>query len=97
MSYNHKINSKNINFESKTGSRNRLRIPVAGTRHSNIKPGDRVTVQQEGIMLYVTKNPKGCYKVERDGAIRFPANKYGLAYDQIYTCCDSVKGKITIF
>ena len=81
MIYNHKIKSTPINYEVKPGSRNRLRIPTAGLRHCGIKPGDRVHVgfDWDTLDIYVEKWDLGKYKVEKNGAVRIPAHKFGLA------------------
>jgi hypothetical protein len=90
---NHKLDSNMLNFKTKTGSRNRVRIPVAGTRFTKtIKPGDRVEVGYDLITnsIRVQVNEKGNYKVEKDGAIRFPAHKFNLQPKNIFICSESI-------
>ena len=96
---NHTVESNTLNFLSKTGSRNRLRIPVAGNRHMGIKPGDRVKVSYSFLNCEVTivSDPKGNYKVEKDGAVRFPADKFGLASEDIFTAADKLSQKTVSF
>jgi hypothetical protein len=82
-----------LNFKTKTGSRNRVRIPVAGTRFTKaIKPGDRVEVGYDLITdsIRVQVNPKGNYKVEKDGAVRFPAHKFNLKPKNIFISSESI-------
>jgi hypothetical protein len=97
MTFNHKLESRKITYTAKTGSRNRLRIPVQGTRHSEIKPGDRVNVFYNRTLIEVSivKDPKGNYKVEKDGAIRFPAHKYSLAAENNIIMADSLHKKVS--
>jgi hypothetical protein len=69
-----------IVVDSKTVSRNRVRIPTRSLRHLGVKPGQRVLVfrnEQFGD-VEVKVSPKGNYTVERDGSVRFPANKFGV-------------------
>ena len=96
---NHTLQSNTLNFLSKTGSRNRLRIPVAGNRHLGIKPGDRVKVSYNLFAgeTSIVLDPKGNYKVEKDGAVRFPADKFGLASEDIFTSADKLSQKTVSF
>jgi hypothetical protein len=98
MPYNHTLKSNTLNFVSKTGSRNRLRIPVAGTRNCNIQPGDRVEVffDFRNMQVSCIKHADGNYKVERDGAVRFPAHKFGLSADDVYTACDKINKTVVL-
>jgi bifunctional DNA-binding transcriptional regulator/antitoxin component of YhaV-PrlF toxin-antitoxin module len=77
---NHILAQRSVVYISKTGSRNRIRIPVEGNKKANINPGDRVKVFYDinNICVSIIKDPNGNYKVEKDGAIRFPAHKYSL-------------------
>ena len=96
---NHTIQSNTLNFLSKTGSRNRLRIPVAGTRHTGINPGDRVKVSYNLLdcEVKIEVDPKGNYKVEKDGALRFPAHLFNLPSDEIFTSADKITNVVASF
>lgn len=96
---NHNLDSNMLNFKTNTGSRNRVRIPVAGTRFTKaIKPGDRVEVGYDLITdsIRVQVNPKGNYKVEKDGAVRFPAHKFALASKNLFVCAESLGHDVNI-
>jgi hypothetical protein len=77
---NHTLTQRSVVYIAKTGSRNRIRIPVEGNKNAQINPGDRVKVVYDinNICVSIVKDPHGNYKVEKDGAIRFPAHKYSL-------------------
>jgi hypothetical protein len=96
MPYNHKLTAKALIFTSKTGSRNRLRIPVSGVRHLDIRPGDRVNVFYDTTNFQVTvlKNDRGNYKVEKDGAVRFPAHKFALPASDVTIASDSLNQNV---
>ena len=79
----------------KTGSRNRLRVPVAGTRFNSIKPGDKVSVasfQGQALIEKIHSNSRksNIYTVEPNGAIRIPAHKFGLPSKNAKISCDSL-------
>lgn len=100
--FNHNLDSITTNFVSRTGSRNRVRIPVQGTRFTGvIKPGDRVRVafNNGDVLIQKTKGNKrpGTYKVEKDGAIRIPAHLYSLKSKRIEIKCDKVSGAFLLF
>jgi hypothetical protein len=98
MGFNHKLNKIAADFTSKTGSRTRVRIPVAGTRHIGIQPGQKVTVS--GFRkITITKGAKpgnNVYTVEKDGAIRIPADKYGLRDVGIEIACDRLTNSVLV-
>lgn len=94
---NHKIDSKCLNLLAKTGSRNRLRIPVCATRFSNaIAPKTRVSVEFSPVTLTVEvkPDPKGRYTVEKDGAVRFPAHLFNLPSKDVLISSDVMAGKV---
>ena len=96
---NHNLDSNMLNFKSKTGSRNRIRIPVAGTRFTKgIKAGDRVEVIFDKVTktVNVKQNPNGNYKVEKDGAIRFPAHKFSLPSKGIFVCAERLNKDVSL-
>jgi hypothetical protein len=64
-----------------------------------IKPGDRVKVSYSFLNCEVTivSDPKGNYKVEKDGAVRFPADKFGLPSEDIFTSADTISKKAVSF
>ena len=97
--YNHTVESQTLNFLSKTGSRNRLRITTGGSRFAGIKPGDRVNISRAGGLfsdVEIVVDPKGNYKVEKNGAIRFPAHKFGLGSADIFTASDTLSKKVEV-
>ncbi len=98
MGFNHKLTAIAADFTVKTGSRTRVRIPVAGARHIGIKPGDKVTVN--GVTrISITKGAKpgnNVYTVEKDGAIRIPAYKYGLREVGIEIACDILTNSVIV-
>ena len=104
MKFNHELTENSVKYSSKTGSRTRVRIPVAGTRHIGIQPGDKVhvTVFQNKVSIkplrqrYSSKAP-WIYTVEKDGAIRIPANKWGLRTQGLTVTCDQLEGNVTVF
>jgi len=107
---NHQITSKTLNILAlQTGSKNRVRVPVAGVRNTQvIKPGDKVIVKwnKEKSELKVQKvaHPRKCKKayrkrnythtVEKNGAIRISAHTFGLPGKNICMTCDSMSGTI---
>ncbi len=97
--FNHNLDSISVNYFSKSGSRNRIRIPVAGARHTQFKPGDKVRVSLEKNAVYVektNKREKNVYTVEKDGAIRFPAHKFGIPSKDVLVLCDNVKKQVIV-
>ena len=101
--FNHTLESVTMNFVARTGSRQRVRVPVAGTRFiGSIKPGDKVLVHQERNYVSImkvdctNKRPKNVYTVEKDGAIRIPANKFGLRQKDSIVACDNIAEAIYI-
>lgn len=94
---NHSIESHVLSFNSKTGSRNRVRIPVAGTRFAGqIHPGDRVTIKWDFFGVVLSPDNNGKYKVEKDGAIRFPAHRYQLPLENLYISSEEISGMISV-
>jgi len=96
---NHKLKSIEVSFISRTGSRNRLRIPVAGAKHTGIEPGSRVMISRSrnGLTVEIVPNPNGNYKVEKDGSVRFSASKFNLPSDHLYIEADKLTGTISTF
>ena len=79
--YNHKVEGLTLNIKVlKTGSRNRVRIPVCGAHCVGFKPGDKALVVWNCVTekLNIFKSAWGNYTVEKDGAIRFPIKRFGL-------------------
>jgi hypothetical protein len=94
---NHFLNSHELTFVAKkTGSRNRVRIPVAGTRHNEIKPGTRVNVKVLMDGVSIESNKDGNYKVEKDGAVRFPAHKFLLDSKNLFIAADNLSGVLAV-
>jgi len=88
-----------LNFKTSTASRNRVRIPVAGTRFTQaIKAGDRVQVGYDLITnsIRVVVDPLGNYKVEKDGAIRFPAHKFALKPKNIFVSAEALDHDVNL-
>ena len=97
--FNHNLDSLSMNYFSKTGSRNRIRIPVAGARHTKFKPGDKVVVTLSKNSVEVTKAARGqknVYTVEKDGAVRFPAHKFNLPSKNLLLACDNITKAVFI-
>ena len=94
--YNHSVQSKTVNILANTGSRNRLRIPVVGTRFVGIQPGDRVSVKYStsDYNVDIVLDPNGNYKVEKNGAIRFPAHKFNLPSKDAFIAADQLSKKV---
>lgn len=101
MKFNHELTENSVKYSSQTGSRTRVRIPVAGTKHIGIQPGDKVFVsgKQKVTIALLPKNSIGVnvYTVEKDGAIRIPANKWGLRTQGLTVTCDQLEGNVTVF
>jgi len=94
---NHKIESKCLNLLSTAGSRNRLRIPVCATRFTGkITPGTRVSVglSLATMAVEINPDPNGRYKVEKDGAVRFPAHRFNLPTKDVVVSSDVMAGKV---
>lgn len=76
---NHNTVQNVLAVNSYTVSRNRVRICTRSLRHLGVKPGTRVQVMDSGLGdIQVVPAKNGNYKVEKDGSVRFPANKFGL-------------------
>jgi len=77
---NHKLVADAIVTKSNLVSRQRCRITTKCMRKVGFKPGERVNVQFDSYegrsVIKVTQNPKGNYKIERDGSLRFSSNRY---------------------
>jgi len=106
---NHFVHSHTLNILAKqTGSKNRVRVPVAGVRNTQtIKAGDKVKAvyDKNGNLLVLKVNhPRKCKKaygkrnythtVEKDGAIRITAHYWGLKPTNQMIGCDSMSGTI---
>lgn len=101
---NHKIQSKTLNILAlQTGSKNRIRVPVAGVRNTQvIKPGDKIkaTVDKSDRLVFTkVQRPRKSkrnyhFTVERDGAIRISASWWGLKSQNQMISCDSMTGTI---
>jgi len=98
MGFNHKLTMIAADFTSKTGSRTRVRVPVAGVRHIGFKPGQKVTVTgfRKVTITPGAKPGRNVYTVEKDGAIRIPADKYGLREVGIEIACDVLTNSVMI-
>ena len=100
--YNHNLESVSMNFVSKSGSRNRIRVPVAGTRFNGIKPGDKVYVTGSKHQVMISKANKPIHKsipiytVEKDGAIRIPAHRFSLPVVGVKLACDTLTKAILV-
>lgn len=96
---NHKLKSIEVSFIARTGSRNRLRIPVAGAKHTGIQPGSRVMIarSRNGLNVEIVSDPKGNYKVEKDGSVRFPVSKFNLPSDHLYIEADQLSKTINTY
>lgn len=103
MTFNHELKEIAVKYSSKTGSRHRVRVPVAGVRHVGFKPGDRVfaTGYKKVTLIPLSIKSKsrkpGIYTVERDGAIRIPAVKFGLPTSGITVNCDRYSDCVEVF
>jgi bifunctional DNA-binding transcriptional regulator/antitoxin component of YhaV-PrlF toxin-antitoxin module len=89
--YNHQ---NTLGYVCKTGSRTRLRIPVAATRKMNLKPGDKVLISRDAYGAYsVAPSDNGRYTVEKDGAIRFPVTNFSINKNEmiVSTTTNSIK------
>jgi protein involved in polysaccharide export with SLBB domain len=103
MTFNHELKEIAVKYSSKTGSRHRVRVPVAGVRHVGFKPGDRVHVIGYKKVSLISTGIKskartpGTYTVEKDGAIRIPAVKFGLPTSGITVNCDRYSDLVEVF
>lgn len=96
--YNHSLTDINVNFKSKTGSRDRVRVPVMGASAVGINPGDKVLVSRTKKGAKIERNTLyGNYTVEKDGAIRFPAWKFGLKSNGIKIKTTQTKSAVVLF
>jgi len=89
--YNHQ---STLGYVCKTGSRTRLRIPVAATRKMNLRPGDKVAISRDTYGKYsVDLSKNGTYTVEKDGAIRFSVTNFSLNRNEmiVSTATNSIK------
>jgi len=98
--FNHTLNKFAVDFNSKTGSRTRVRIPVAGTRHIGFQPGQKVAVLGTGSVTIVPVENgvkyDHTYTIEKDGAIRVPAYKFGLRTSNLIVTCDKISRSVQV-
>jgi hypothetical protein len=77
-----------------------VRVPVAGVKHIGIQPGEKVFVsgRKKVKIAPLSKNSIGVnvYTVEKDGAIRIPANKFGLPTQGLTVTCDQLENCVTV-
>ena len=100
--FNHTLNKIAVDFTSRTGSRKRVRVPVAGTRHIGYHPGQKVAVvasDKGGVEIFPVSDPKryvNTYTVEKDGAIRITAEKFGLKTEDLSVTCDKLTNHVFV-
>jgi|694.fasta_scaffold10192_28 hypothetical protein len=98
---NHKLEADCVVYRSNTVSRSRCRITVNAMRKLGIKPAQRVQVEQtyvDGVnCIKVTSNPKGNYKVERDGSLRFSSNLFPVRQKGHFTQADNTMNAVVIY
>ena len=93
---NHKTTNISINYTTKTGSRERVRIPTLGVFSAGVYAGMRVSVARVGKRVVITQNPTGNYKVEKNGAVRFPASKFGLNPKKVKIVSDVLNQQVNV-
>ncbi len=87
--YSDRMTSK-VTYQPESRKRVRVIVDIAGK--SGFKPGDKVFVEsQTPGVVSVSKSRKQTslyshsYTVEKDGAVRFPAHRFGLSANEVVT------------
>ena len=101
---NHTLADFSVAYTTKAGSRTRVRIPTAGTHTSSLQPGDKVFVRIDRKKVNVSRldpkfykrNAYGHYTVDKDGAIRIPAYRFGLNPKKVNIKCDALNFQVVM-
>jgi hypothetical protein len=98
---NHKLEADAVVYRSNTVSRRRCRITTNAMRKLGFKPAQRVQVEQTTLegrnVIKVSANPRGNYKVERDGSLRFSSNLYPVRQQGHFTQADKTIDAVVIY